>query len=307
MTAPLVSIGLPVYNGERFLSRALDTLLGQDFGDLELVVSDNGSTDGTVEILEKYAARDDRLRFEVHAVNRGAAWNFNRVLAIANPEARYFSWAAADDERSPDFLSRTLKILESDPTVSLAHTGSADLDSDGHVLKTWHQPVEQWASDDVAERIAALVTMWHECFSVFGLIRTEVVRQTRGLGSFADSDNVLIAEIALRGRIVHDDAVCFFRRQHENRSVSYGTRERVAWFDPSRSGKLSYPYWRTARQFVQAVQDAPLTASERRRCLLALRVYLANTWPGMVKNVVRSTVEAPGVLVATARRRGEPQ
>lgn len=303
MSAPYVSIGLPVFNGERFLGRALDTLLGQDFRDLEVVVSDNASTDGTVELLRKYADADPRLRFEVQPTNRGASWNFNRVLAMAHPGARYFTWAAADDERTPDYLTRTIPILDGDPSVSLAHTGSADIDQDSYVLKTWAQPVDTWASFDVAERVAGLVTMRHECFTAFGLIRMEIAKQTRGLGTFADSDNVLITEIALRGRFVHDDAVCFFRRQHSYRSMVAFTdqRDRVAWFDPSRAGQLSFPYWRTARELVGAVQRAPLSADERRRCLLALRVYLRNNWPGMAKNVVRSAVEAPAVLVANAR------
>lgn len=304
---PYVSIGLPVYNGEHFLGRALDTLLGQEFGDLEIVVSDNASTDGTVELLRKYADQDPRLHFEVQPKNRGAAWNFNRVLEMAHSGARYFTWAAADDERTPDYLTRTVAILDSDPSVSLAHTGSADIDPDGFVLKTWTQPVETWASPDVAERVAGLVTMRHECFTAFGLIRTEIARETHGLGPYADADNVLITEIGLRGRFVHDDAVCFLRRQHPFRSMVYFTdqRERVAWFDPSRAGQLSFPYWRALRELVGAIERAPLSAEDRRRCLFALRVYLRNNWPGLAKNVVRSAVEAPRTLIADARRRSE--
>ena len=68
-----VSIGLPVYNGAVWLSEAIDSLLAQTYGDFELIISDNGSTDDTQEICEQYAARDKRIRYERHETNRGLA------------------------------------------------------------------------------------------------------------------------------------------------------------------------------------------------------------------------------------------
>jgi glycosyltransferase involved in cell wall biosynthesis len=78
-----VTLALPVFNGERHLATTLDSLLAQDFDDFELLISDNGSTDRTAEIVRSYAADDARIVFEPHDVNRGAIWNYNHLVARA--------------------------------------------------------------------------------------------------------------------------------------------------------------------------------------------------------------------------------
>src|ERR1700722_20374188 len=123
MADPEVSIGMPVYNGERFLRRAVDTLLNQDFENFELLISDNASTDGTAEICRQYASNDKRVHYERHDRNRGAPYNYNRLLDMAHPGARYMKWAACDDEHGPKYLSRTVEMLDKDPSAASSHTG----------------------------------------------------------------------------------------------------------------------------------------------------------------------------------------
>jgi glycosyltransferase involved in cell wall biosynthesis len=113
--APLVSIGLPVFNGESFLRRALDSLLAQSFTDFELIISDNASTDQTRDICEEYAARDPRMRYIRQASNLGGLENFNFVLREA--QSKYFMWAAVDDLWDPEFILSLLKSLEEDPAA----------------------------------------------------------------------------------------------------------------------------------------------------------------------------------------------
>ena len=294
MTSPLVSIGLPVYNGERFLARALDTLLTQDVGDFELIISDNASTDGTELMCRRYAGLDRRIRYVRQPRNRGAAWNFTQVLALADPGARYVKWAAADDEHHPAFLSDTLTLLEADPSASLAHTATADIDEESYIIKRWHQPVDRLVSPDPAERLRDLLTLRHECFGAFGLIRHDVARATRGLGPYSDADNVFLVEIALRGPMLHSPNLRFFRRQHADRStVAYPVaRGRVEWFDADRAPVVSFPVWRVGGEFLRAIRDAPLSSAERRRCYRSMEVFLHDNWQGLTKNVVRSAAEA---------------
>ena len=78
-STPLVSVGLFVYNGERFLKETLDRILNQTFTDFELIVSDNASTDRTGEIAQEYARRDSRIRYYRAEKNMGAGWNVRRV------------------------------------------------------------------------------------------------------------------------------------------------------------------------------------------------------------------------------------
>ena len=106
---PLVSIGLFVYNGERFIEDALHSILGQTFTDFELIISDNASTDQTGEIAHSYALRDKRIRYYRNEKNMGAGWNVRRVYELAT--GKYFKQAAVDDLLESDFLRQCVEIL----------------------------------------------------------------------------------------------------------------------------------------------------------------------------------------------------
>ena len=98
---PRVSIGLPVYNGERYLPQALDAILSQTFEDFELIISDNASTDSTQDICKSYAANDARVKYFRNSSNIGISRNFNRVFELSSG-GEYFKWCAHDDLMAPD-------------------------------------------------------------------------------------------------------------------------------------------------------------------------------------------------------------
>lgn len=108
-----ISIGMPVYNGAASLGAVLDAMLAQTFSAFEIIISDNGSSDGTETIARDYAARDSRIRYIRQPENLGAMPNFRFVMEQAN--APYFMWAACDDLRSPDFLSENIAFLDAHP------------------------------------------------------------------------------------------------------------------------------------------------------------------------------------------------
>ena len=117
MYVPTVSIGLPVYNGEKYLRLALDCIVQQEFADFELIISDNASTDGTQEICQEYAARDKRLSvIFANESNTGAAANFNRVFELA--QAEFFKWATHDDEFHFSLIRCCLETFENSPRYS---------------------------------------------------------------------------------------------------------------------------------------------------------------------------------------------
>jgi glycosyltransferase involved in cell wall biosynthesis len=104
MSERKVIVGLPVYNGQKFLGAAIESHLSQSFGDFDLVISDNGSTDATQAICTDYASKDKRVKYLRSPENRGILWNHRRVLeAIENPN-QYFRWAGADDIMGPGLL-----------------------------------------------------------------------------------------------------------------------------------------------------------------------------------------------------------
>lgn len=111
-TAPRLSIGMPVYNGEAYVREAIDSLLAQTVADFELVISDNASTDATPTICQAYAAQDSRVRYIRQGANLGAAANFRFVLQAAH-QSEYFMWAACDDTWSANWVETLLKDFRS--------------------------------------------------------------------------------------------------------------------------------------------------------------------------------------------------
>ena len=199
-TLPLVSIGLPVYNAERYLSQALDSLLGQDYLNVELIVSDNASEDGTEQICRQYALRDSRLRYYRAPINMGAVWNFNRVFELAGGE--YFMWAAFDDLRAPHYVSACVARIEASPEAALCCTGIVFIDEGGLQIdvpdyRYGFPPTTRSARDRLCS--LARSTQW---FDIYGLIRSSVLRQTRGVVPTWGSDVVVLVELCLRGPVL---------------------------------------------------------------------------------------------------------
>ena len=116
---PKVSIGLPVYNGEKYLSKTLENLLGQSFTDIEIVISDDGSSDRTQDICKEYSSKDPRIRYFRQGNNFGMpVKNFRFVLDNALGE--YFMFASHDDSWNHKYIEELLNILDNDPNCSLA-------------------------------------------------------------------------------------------------------------------------------------------------------------------------------------------
>src|SRR5689334_9657310 len=112
-TPPCVSIGMPVFNGERYLAQAITSVLSQGFRDLELIICDNASTDRTEQICREVARQDPRLRYYRNSRILGAAPNYN--LCFQHARGTYFKWAAHDDCLAPDYLAKAVAALEAAP------------------------------------------------------------------------------------------------------------------------------------------------------------------------------------------------
>ena len=245
---PTVTIGVPVYDGERYLAQMLESLAAQTYEDFEVVVSDNASTDRSVEIARDFAARDPRIVISRSPVNRGAGWNFNRVLELGR--GRYFKWQAHDDLVAPTYLERCVAALEADPGVVVAHTGVEMVDESLELIERYGIRLRTDDPDPVV-RFAEQVLRWNLCYDVFGLIRREALDRTEGMGNFSHGDGVLLAHLALLGRSELIDEPLFRSRQHELQSArQFGHdgggndyHDYAVWFDPSLDGRLTFPNW----------------------------------------------------------------
>ena len=258
---PLVSIGLPVYNGENYLAEALDSLLAQTYTHFELIISDNASTDRTPEICQVYAARDVRIRYYRNGENLGAAANYNRVFALSS--GKYFKWAAHDDVHAPEMLEQCMEVLERDESIVLCHTKTVIIDEHGKPYLNYLAKLDTM-SDRPSLRFRETIGE-HWCYQVFGVFRSSVLEHTRLIDRYSDSDRVLLAELALRGRVHEVPRILFFRRDHPETStrryVSIG--DRMAWFDPKARPGVCLAYWLKFKGYLSAISRAPLSRRER--------------------------------------------
>ncbi len=283
-TCETLQIGLPVRNGEAFLAEALRSILDQTFGDFQLLISDNACTDRTGEICRHFAGLDPRVRYSRNPVDLGAAANFN--LVFARSTSRFFKWAAHDDVLEPRFLERCLEVLDSDPSTVLAYSKIRRIDAAGEVTGTC-DIARRFDAGRPHQRWAALIRR-HPCVSVFGVVRSEALRRTRGLGPYVASDLCLLAELGLAGKIFEIPEYLFRRRDHPDTSCRKmaDPTERIAWFDPRRQGRIVLPEWRLAWEYAKTVFRVPLPAGERVRCLAHLARFCSERRRWLVMNVL---------------------
>lgn len=294
-TTPRLSIGLPVYNGEEYLTESLDTLLAQSYRDFELIISDNASTDGTQEICRRYAARDARIRYLRQPHNIGAAPNHNLVLQEARGEL--FKWASHDDLYDGDLLARCVQVLDAQPEVVLASCYSAVIDADGtrrNVAVSYPRAMD---SPRAPERFRA------QLFALggdddYGVIRTEVLRRIPPTGSYYHADRTFVAELSLHGRFHRVPEALYFRRDLPTRAGRQGqsVREWCVSHDPRRGNRLRHPTIRLLAEYVWAfvamIHRAPLSASDKRECYRELSVYLASrAVPGLAHRHADDTTQ----------------
>lgn len=267
---PSVSVGLPVFNGERYLAAAIEAHLAQTFRDFELVVRDNASTDGTEAIARAAAARDPRVRYLRLTENVGALANFNGLVAEAR--GRFFKWAAADDLVAPELLARALAVLERDPGVVMCHSHTRIIDADGTAIGDYTYPPGHAEQPQPSARFADVLREDRWCFALFGVMRTDVLRSTALLQELVGADRVVLAELALRGRFAIVPEHLFSNRDHPGRAVRRfpSHHRRVAHEVPALAGRRLLPHWRILAAYARAARRVPLPREERARCVMAL-------------------------------------
>jgi glycosyltransferase involved in cell wall biosynthesis len=294
-TAPTLSIGLPVYNGERYLAQSLDALLAQTYNDFELIISDNASSDGTADICRSYAARDHRIRYIRQPVNIGADPNHNFVFGQAR--GKYFKWASDDDLYAPDLLRRCVEALEAHPEVVLAHAGDATIDERGDVIDSPEYLLDT-ANPRPAARLRSLlyVSGGNDDYAV---IRSDVIRSIApyGVGAYG-SDRVFVAGLCLQGPFFHVPETLYFRREHPGRASRVADkRKRALAYDPRRADRRWNPMIRLHLEYVLgfagAIRRAPLSRADRRRCWAELAGWLLDrARPGREGRAVPAGAEA---------------
>jgi len=279
---PDVSIGLPVFNGERYIKEALDSILAQSYKNFELIISDNASTDHTQQICLDYAKKDSRIRYYRNKENLGAAKNFNKVFHLSS--GKYFKWAAYDDVIGPEYVDKCVSILNKDPSIVLVHSKTSRIDENGKLIGDYDRRtlsrVNSWKPH---ERFGDLISIRNPCWSIFGVMRAGSLKKTPLHGSYIGADRNLLAEIGLLGRIFEIPEHIFFRRDHQQ---AYTRRfceqdfainvakydEQLAWW--SKNSWTYFPNWKNLFEFLRPIRRVKLNWIERLLCYTQILKWL---------------------------------
>jgi Glycosyl transferase family 2 len=256
---PLVSIGLPVRNGERYLGEAVQSVLDQEHGRLELVISDNASNDGTEEICRQFASADGRVRYHRQPQDIGLVPNFNAVLRLAR--GTYVKWMGDDDWLTPRYVSRCVEVLDDDAALILVTTQQAHVHADGAVESADYDGTRM-RSDRPVERFTEMLRLLTESHllldPLYGMMRRDPVRRLpRPVMLF--EDEIFAVRLALAGPLGHVRQVLSYRR--------FKPFQRL----PATARRLGVPPWQAnvattlqCRELLAAVREADLDPRERR-------------------------------------------
>jgi len=255
---PRVGVGIPVYNGANFLSEALDSILSQTYEDLEVLICDNASTDETSEICREYVARDPRVYYVRNRWNLGAAANYRRVFELSRGEL--FKLANHDDLSRPTLIEECVKLLDEHPKAVSAYARAMEIDENGKPIRVL-SPRPDFGSSDVITRIWEALRFEEEPHSLYGVMRSEAVAVTGLMAPSPSGDRVWLAELAMYGPLLEVEEPLFCVREHAGRSVYSAGRGHasMSWWDPSRSGVLTFPYWRTFGLLGAAINRSPMS------------------------------------------------
>lgn len=258
---PKVSIGMPAYNSEQWISMAIDSILEQDFRDFELIISDNASTDGTEEICREYAARDSRIRYYRKPINVGASDNYNAVFLAARGE--YFKWASSNDFCRLNFISSCVGILDNNPDVVLC-CPKTRLFSDSLDNAEDYEDNLNLTDESACKRMVTLIQNLKLNNIMNGLIRSSILRQTSLIKPYYASDVVLMAEVAIHGKFMEFPEFLFYRRMDPQTATKLKDEaEVVKHYYPTRTKKMIFQTWKMHQGYFLTAVRAPSQLRER--------------------------------------------
>jgi glycosyltransferase involved in cell wall biosynthesis len=278
---PLVSVGVPVYNGEKYLAATLDSLLAQRMKEFEIVISDNASTDATSEICRSFQTKDARIHYHRNDQNVGAAINHNRAFELSS--APLFHCGACDDLYEPQFLERCIEALDQDPGAVLSYPRvkmigdhgepllrdrerGCYIDSYGDLVRRPEPShIGGAGSPEMRFREVLWVLVW--CLPLSGVIRRQALLKTSLFREYFGADKVLLAELALQGRFREIDVELFLKRIHRGCTIYQTTRERAEYEAKEPCGM---PQIRMLQDYIKMTMAADLTIWQCLHCIVTV-------------------------------------
>jgi glycosyltransferase involved in cell wall biosynthesis len=206
---PLVTVGLPVFNGEKYLSRAIESILNQEHQNLSLIICDNASDDKTAEICQKYLTQDSRVTYYRNNTNIGGFNNFKKALDLSVSD--YFMWAAHDDYFDKSFIGKTLKKLRQNENAFICVADIQFIDEYGKYRVDTSYKMLDTTGLSFPEKIRAVLAQMGS-FEFYGLFRTERLKKiykSMAKTRFGN-DRYILLELLINGDIVKVPERLFF-------------------------------------------------------------------------------------------------
>ncbi|MEM7592213.1 MAG: glycosyltransferase family 2 protein [Cyanobacteria bacterium P01_A01_bin.83] len=299
--SPKVSIGIPVYNGEKYLELALDSLIQQSFTDFEIIICDNASTDRTESICRSYQSRDERIFYYRNETNLGAAGNYKKVFQLAQGE--FFKWMAHDDRCSPNYLAECVQALEADPEIVMTFPRFELIDESDRTypiikkntyltpeLTITTNPERNFMSSSPSERYGEVLFKTTECYEFFGLARREIIERTSQHDAYYGSDKVLLCELAMMGKIKEVNSATGYFRIHGEQSQSLKShKERSQWISPNLSYGVFLSRVKCLQGYYHSIFAYSVPLSERIKCFWILTSWTIDlgNWMLMLNEILQ--------------------
>ncbi|MGH8615564.1 MAG: glycosyltransferase family 2 protein [Gammaproteobacteria bacterium] len=289
--SPRVSVGMPVYNGAPYIKEAIDSILSQSFDDLELIISDNASTDATEGICRACAALDPRVRYVRNARNLGASDNYNAVCRLST--GQYFKWASSNDLCAESFILDCAEILDRHSEVVLCYPRTK-LFATGVAQAIEYEDELDLKSENPVARFFCVYSRMRLNNIMNGLIRAAVLTKTPLIKSFFSSDVCLMAELALYGKFYEVPKYLFFRRMDVNTATKLKNEvEVLRHYDPDLKDPMLFQNWKLLAGYFAAGWRAPLSLSQRMQMLGLQARMLAWSRRSLLDDLRVATKELP--------------
>ncbi|MEP7242483.1 MAG: glycosyltransferase family A protein [Gammaproteobacteria bacterium] len=259
---PRLSIAMPAYNCEKYIGRALESLLAQTYTDYELVISDNASTDATEQVCRSFAATDSRIRYVRRQDNIGGPGNFRYVFSLCRGE--YHKWSTADDYWDPSFLAKCVPVLDQNPDVVLCYSKTKLIDAEGAPIEDYEDNLDL-GEESPRARFGKLFSRIGLCNAHLGVIRRSAMRGTHLIGAERASDVHFLGELSLYGKFRLVPEFLFFRRYHQQ-SSSWNrgdVKHQNQYYDPKNTSHFGMHTWRKYRTLVSGVWHAPIGIGDK--------------------------------------------
>jgi glycosyltransferase involved in cell wall biosynthesis len=284
---------MPVYNEARYIKETLDNLEKQTYPNLEIIIADNASTDGTSELCAAFAAKHRHVRHIRHPENIGQHANFNYLPHCAS--GRYFCWISGHDLLDPDFVEKSIAVLEHDPRVVLAYPRTMNMTKEGEWTREKVRPFDITGMSP-PKRFSEV--MWRvDCNYVYGIFRLAPMLESRLFQVFPACDRVFLAEMATKGIFAPVDTFKYYRMSREHVQTEVEKRHRIMGylrpgekFTDAELAKASF-YAPTQHGYKQIVRDAGFPPHTR------IALYFSIWLAGVMKYHLFPGADALSIIV----------